>query len=112
MIKPAPCFTRASMIDCYHVAISHASDSLQVVRVFHEVITFTTCEAHLGGVHGGMRLCGVGREPRVVLLESVRSTYRTVLVSRAARAEASLRRAERPRAMCGHGLGHNPVFES
>ena len=99
MIKPAPCLKRASMIDCYHVAISHASGSLHIGRVFHEVITFTTREAHLGGVHGGMRLCGVRREPRVVLLESVRSIYRTVLVSRAVLAEASLRRAERPRAM-------------
>ena len=61
MVKPAPCLKRASMIDCYHVAISHASGSLHIGRVFHEVITFTTREALLGGVHGGMRLCGVRR---------------------------------------------------
>ena len=30
------------MVDCYHVVISHVSDSLQIRRVFHEVIIFTT----------------------------------------------------------------------
>ena len=43
MIKSAPRFKRASMIDCYRMAISHVSGSLQIGPVFHEVITFTTC---------------------------------------------------------------------
>ena len=30
------------MVDCYYVVISHVSDSLQIRRVFHEVIIFTT----------------------------------------------------------------------
>ena len=44
MIKPAPCFKRASMIDCYRVAISYVSGSLQIRRVLHEFITLSSLD--------------------------------------------------------------------
>ena len=49
MIKSAPCFKRAGVIECYHVAISHVTGSLQKGRVFHEVIMFTLVANALRG---------------------------------------------------------------
>ena len=88
MIKSAPCFKRVSMIDCYHVPISHVSGSLQIDRVFHEVIIFTTRATSLRGVHDGMRMCGVRRELCVERLGSFRSIYRGTRVGRSTRVES------------------------
>ena len=45
MFKASLCATWVSMINADLVAISHVIVSLQLARVFHEAVTFTTREA-------------------------------------------------------------------
>ena len=45
MFKASLCATWVSMINADLVAISHVIGSLQLARIFHEAVTFTTREA-------------------------------------------------------------------
>ena len=47
MLKAPLYVERVSMINSDLVVINHVNDSLQIARIFHEAVTFTTREAHL-----------------------------------------------------------------
>ena len=97
--KSTPCFQLACVIDWYHVLTSHVRDSLQIRLVFHEVIIFTTCEALVRAMCGGMQECGVCRELYVGRLGSVRSIYCATAVGWSTRVESSAGR-EKLRPAC------------
>ena len=86
--RSIPCFQLGCMIDFHRVLTSYVRDSLQIRLVSREVITFTTREALVRDVCGGMQECGVCRELYVERLGSVRSIYRATSVGRRTRVES------------------------
>ena len=86
------------MIDSDYAAISYVSGSHQIDRVLHKVVTFTVSARTETGVRLCLRVKCVRRKLCVQRLVSVRSIYRTGLVSMSTLAESPTGLREAPRA--------------
>ena len=79
------------MIDADYAAINYVSGSHQLDRVLHKVVTFTVSARTETGVRLCLRVKCVRRKLCVQRLVSVRSIYRTGLVSMSTLAESPRR---------------------
>ena len=86
------------MIDADYAAINYVSGSHQLDRVLHKVVTFTVSARTETGVRLCLRVKCVRRKLCVQRLVSVRSIYRTGLVSMSTLAESPTGLREAPRA--------------
>ena len=101
------------MIDADYAAINYVSGSHQLDRVLHKVVTFTVSARTETGVRLCLRVKCVRRKLCVQRLVSVRSIYRTGLVSMSTLAESPTGLREAPRANssrhvappCTHAVG-------
>ena len=98
------------MIDADYAAINYVSGSHQLDRVLHKVVTFTVSARTETGVRLCLRVKCVRRKLCVQRLVSVRSIYRTGLVSMSTLAESptGLREAPRGRANSSRAVAPPP----
>ena len=89
-------------------AISYVSGSHQLDRVLHKVVTFTVSARTETGVRLCLRVKCVRRKLCVQRLVSVRSIYRTGLVSMSTLAESPTGLREAPRANSSRAVAWHP----
>ena len=98
------------MIDADYAAINYVSGSHQLDRALHKVVTFTVSARTETGVRLCLRVKCVRRKLCVQRLVSVRSIYRTGLVSMSTLAESPTGLREAPRANSSRAVANGSLW--